>query len=294
MVRRCVGIITMPSGPIRAGVHTGTIRAGVHTGTIRAGVRIKDNAFISDGNVAWFTDNGIDIVPIPFHTKTPERYMNRIHGLYLQGGPEYEPRYMALVGKLLRMAVELNRAGTHFPVWGTCHGFQSMVMEFGGIKRLEMFDSGIKYMSSIRLTSDAHKSHIIQSMTDKFIDYLQNRKGFVYFTHNYGISPKRFYSNPALVSIFNVLSTTVDRKGKEYVSMIEARNLPFYGTQFHPEMEPFRDFFIKELLQNTRKILGCGSKFSKTFRRKYPSTRCKSRKNGRYNSVLMSGRCYFF
>jgi hypothetical protein len=72
-----------------------------------------------------------------------------------------------------------------------------------------------------------------------------------YLDHDYGVSVGRFESNKILRSMFRVLSTCHDRAGKEYVSMIEGRSLPFYGTQFHPDMD--RDlgwmvrFFLREM-----------------------------------------------
>ena len=36
-----------------------------------------------------------------------------------------------------------------------------------------------------------------------------------------------------------MLATNVDRKGKEFCSVIEGKNMPVYGTQFHPEKNNF-------------------------------------------------------
>lgn len=40
----------------------------------------------------------------------------------------------------------------------------------------------------------------------------------VYFYHDYGILYKDFLKNKILTSIFEVTSTTIDDKGREYVS----------------------------------------------------------------------------
>ena len=51
--------------------------------------------------------------------------------------------------------------------------------------------------------------------------------------------------------MFNVVTTSHDRKGVEYVSMIEGKNLPFYGVQFHPEksdkLQWIAEFFVAEM-----------------------------------------------
>jgi len=36
-----------------------------------------------------------------------------------------------------------------------------------------------------------------------------------------------------------VLSSSVDREGKPYVAQVEAKELPIYGNQFHPEKVQF-------------------------------------------------------
>ena len=38
---------------------------------------------------------------------------------------------------------------------------------------------------------------------------------------------------------FRVLAVNVDSHGTEFASLMEARNYPFYGSQFHPEKNAF-------------------------------------------------------
>ena len=46
-------------------------------------------------------------------------------------------------------------------------------------------------------------------------------------------------SNSGLARTFSVLSSSVDREGKPYVAQVEAKELPIYGNQFHPEKVQF-------------------------------------------------------
>jgi len=57
--------------------------------------------------------------------------------------------------------------------------------------------------------------------------------------HQNGIDPASFQNNMALSSMFDMLSTNVDRKGRGFVSSMEAKFYPFYGVQFHPEKNNF-------------------------------------------------------
>mmetsp|Transcript_19701 Transcript_19701/g.39036 ORF Transcript_19701/g.39036 Transcript_19701/m.39036 type:complete len:150 (-) Transcript_19701:15-464(-) len=57
--------------------------------------------------------------------------------------------------------------------------------------------------------------------------------------HHAGITPGHFNSNSQLTGFFNLLATSTDRKGVEFVSSIEGVQQPIYGTQYHPEKTPF-------------------------------------------------------
>ncbi|CAE7251855.1 gghA, partial [Symbiodinium pilosum] len=91
--------------------------------------------------------------------------------------------------------------------------------------------------------------------------------------HHDGVAPDSFASNEHLASLFSVLSTNQDRRGREFVSTIEGRVHPIYGVQWHPErpifewgadegginhsahaieaMQYFANFFISEARKNS-------------------------------------------
>ena len=58
--------------------------------------------------------------------------------------------------------------------------------------------------------------------------------------HHDAVSPADFAANARLSSAFEVLSTNVDRTGRPFVSMVEARGgVPIWATQWHPEKNIF-------------------------------------------------------
>ena len=276
---RSVGIITMPQKEKRAGAD-------------------EAKPFIINNNVAWFADRGIDIVPIPYNTKSPEAYMKRIHGLYLQGGPVYNEDYMKTAVRLLELAVAANKSGEYFPVWGTCHGFQTLIMMFGRLRLdgddLGYFDARRNYMSNVHLTLAGLHSRLAVSWPKWFKSYLE-KGDHVYFANCRGITPEEFLKNKALRAMFSMVGISHDRDRKRFVSIIEARKLPFYGTQFHPEyvptLEPFRSFFVDELLKNHKKKR---SGFVKTFRQRHTRRGCTRSKRGVEHDRFQDAECYFF
>lgn len=49
--------------------------------------------------------------------------------------------------------------------------------------------------------------------------------------HEFGLPPAHYAQWPTLNETFDILTTTLDRKGVEYVSTIEHKRFPFFGTQ---------------------------------------------------------------
>lgn len=254
--------------------------------------------YIIQNNVKWFTDRGVDIVPIPYMTKSPEKYMSRIHGLYFQGGAVYNSDYMRNAARLIELALEANRHGEYFPVWGTCHGFQTMIMIFGEMpmdgSELGYFDAAENYNTNVLLTGADKRARITSEWTPWFRDYIQ-KGDHVYFANMRGLEPGKFLKNSRLRSMFSIIGVSKDRKGVKFVSIIEGKRLPFYGTQFHaeavPTLEPFRAFFIEELLKNTRVKMGRGAK---TFRQRYVSRTCTRGKKEFNHLQFQDCECYYF
>lgn len=57
--------------------------------------------------------------------------------------------------------------------------------------------------------------------------------------HGLGIHPDYFHNITTLRRLLSVLSIDLDRNGKPFVSTIEGKTYPLYGTQWHPEKAPW-------------------------------------------------------
>ena len=73
----------------------------------------------------------------------------------------------------------------------------------------------------------------------QYVMNLYANENLALFAHRAGISPKTYTENSVLSDFYNILSTSFDRNNTEYVSLIEAKNYPIYGSQFHPEKNIF-------------------------------------------------------
>lgn len=194
----------------------------------------KGIAFITKTLVDWFKRVGVEVVPIPFTTplKDAQMVVKGIDGLCLQGGPEIHPVYKKLVFKMLDLVTEAK-----MPVFGICHGFQMMLMYVSGLT-LQRIPRGPGSVLQVSCDSEILKGH----------DLTVSPKTFL---HDYGVYYDRFIENKSLTKTFRLLTVSEDRDGKVYASGIEGRDLPFWGFQFHPELDRgldwMADFFKSQM-----------------------------------------------
>jgi gamma-glutamyl hydrolase len=211
----------------------------------------KPYAYISTDLYKWLQKTGVTIVPIPpnISPAAAAAYFEHIHGLFLHPGWSDQPRYEALIRQFLRMAVEANRAGDYFPVWGTCQGLQRIMQYFGG--DLEDLHS-LNLQKGSKIILHSTDSRILNYATAAQANYFRN-KFIPYFNHEKGISLYNFMMNKGLRDTFNVITTSHDRKGVEYISMIEGKDLPFYGVQYHPEKSVHLGWMVAFLVAEMQK-----------------------------------------
>ena len=223
--------------------------------TMPASNRSHTYSYITEDTVKWL--RGIEVVPIVVGTDLNDAaaLMRTCHGLYLSGGPAYEPTYFLLARHLLIIAVYMNRQCIYFPVWGVCHGFQMLVAVFGSVWPLESLDAMKHVDGHLRRVTGATGSRLLKSATVSQRRRLYAKNCRV-FSHQYGISLSSFLKNEQLPRLFRICCTSLDRNGKEYVSLIEGFDLPFYGLQFHPEYETGLGWMATFLKAELRKRIG--------------------------------------
>ena len=201
-------------------------RVGIPTMPVKG----SKNSYITVKNVEWLEKAGLTIVPIPVSTSLTEakRLCKGLSGIFLQGGPQYDRQYILLIRTLLKEAIE-----NMIPVWGTCHGFQMLVMLIGGFWPLDDMRGMIQKRAVLK-EYDTKESVLYKTATKAEKNHLH---GPIPFSHENGITLKHFLRNKILCHVFRPLTTTKDGKGTEYVSSIEGKFLPFWGVQYHPELD---------------------------------------------------------
>ena len=101
------------------------------------------------------------------------------------------------------------------------------------ILELDAFDSeGISW--PLNFTAAAKSSVLYGSMPQSMYNNLATEP-LTDNLHHDGVTPQAFAASKPLTAAFTMLSTNVDRKGKPFVSSMEAKALPIFATQYHPE-----------------------------------------------------------
>jgi gamma-glutamyl hydrolase len=229
----CIGIITIP--------HLKKVKYG--------------QTHIMKPYVDWFEERGVRVIPIPYDTTQHEMYFNMVNGLFIPGGETTFIVKNKTFVDTVKTFFELSLAeDEYFPIWGTCFGFELLIFLIGGFYKLKHYPARGFY--PLHITPAGYTSRMFRSFSQHYLHYLEHHKS-CNNNHEYGISPTDFNNNDHLRRFYNILATSTDNNGKEYVAAIESKYYPVYGVQWHPERQRttghFVDFFVSELKKNKHK-----------------------------------------
>jgi len=262
----CVGIITIP--------HQKKIKHG--------------SSHVMKTYVDWFINRGVQVVLIPYDTTEHEMYFNMVHGLLIPGGETgfivKNKSFMNSVARFIELSLQPH---VYFPIWGTCFGFEMLLFVVGGFSKLKRYPADGLYPITI-----TKKGRMFRSFSPTYLRFLEKEPSTLQH-HDYAISLDDFMKQPHLSQFYNIIATSIDDKGQEYVAAIESPYYPIYGVMWHPERQSnagaFADFFLSELRKNKRKPVPPSFLFSSTSKQAhYLPHHCTQYKQ------LDHYICYFF
>uniref|UniRef100_A0AAZ3QY94 folate gamma-glutamyl hydrolase n=1 Tax=Oncorhynchus tshawytscha TaxID=74940 RepID=A0AAZ3QY94_ONCTS len=159
--------------------------------------------------------------------------------LLIGGSSDLETSDFAKVaGIFYRLALKANDAGDSFPIWGTCLGMQLLTCLVAG-ENLLTKTTAENMALPLNLTKEAHSSQMFQGFPSDVMKAL-SQEALTGNFHQYGVTMKTFKENEKLQSFFSILSTNTAENGAIFVSTMEGRTYPFYGVQWHPEVNRFQ------------------------------------------------------
>jgi gamma-glutamyl hydrolase len=209
--------------------------------------------YVAASYVKWLESAGAESVPIPYNSTDDQvdHLFPQLNGVLFPGGGATLPPGAK---RVFDLALAANDNGTHFPVWGTCLGFEWLVELVSGDYKIleEGFDSENVSLplsltgaaSSSRLygptvSVPGHRDRSEAAAAQWRSDLGDASNPVAMNNHQAGISPSKFAADAKLPTFFTVLSTNQDRGGRSFVSTLEGKAYPVYGTQWHPEKNNF-------------------------------------------------------
>lgn len=164
--------------------------------------------------------------------------LSKVNGVLFQGGSRYldlTKPWETNAEFILSEVKKMNDNGIHFPLWGTCQGFELLMSLIHGDRSILTDFNAYNIKSNIIMSRGGR---MYENFSDKDI-YDLNNKDVTQQFHNLGVSPKDFSDSTGLSNFFNITAYGNDRNGTVYISTVEAIKYPIYGVQHHPEKTPF-------------------------------------------------------
>eukprot|EP01086_Lenisia_limosa_P016259 TRINITY_DN591_c0_g9_i1.p1 TRINITY_DN591_c0_g9~~TRINITY_DN591_c0_g9_i1.p1 ORF type:complete len:318 (+),score=88.63 TRINITY_DN591_c0_g9_i1:83-1036(+) len=232
--------------------------------------------YIAASYVRWVEQAGGRVVPIPLHSTEEEldRFFESVNGLLFPGGGEdlkfnstrrLRNAFTESERYVFHKAMKINEMGTVFPIWGTCLGFESMMMLASNDDRILDLSGpfnawNLRYPLHFQI--DPQMTKMFSNASSQMISNLENKRLTSNY-HHYGVAPSVWNSYPA-ASQWNVISTNKDEDGKDFISSVENKLHPFFATQWHPEKPQF-EFAVHHDIIHTQDAVQVGQFLANRF-----------------------------
>ena len=194
--------------------------------------------------VTWIEQAGGRALPILLN-QPPEYYWQifaKTNGILFPGGNQgIDPDDIYTdEGEILwKLAKQANDRGDYYPIWGTCLGFEELsVLETGNGDVISLDVKATNLALPLRLTPGAINSRLFRSFPADLIRALRSQ-AITFNSHDHGLLVSEYESNSQVHDFFEMLSYNATPSGQLFVSTMESRDYPFYGTQWHPEKNNF-------------------------------------------------------
>ncbi|KAI5645421.1 peptidase c26 domain-containing protein [Phthorimaea operculella] len=221
-------------------------------------------SYIAASYVKDVEASGARVVPIMIGKDRSyyEDLLSKLNGVLFPGGATYfnQSNGYADAGQhIYEIAKQLNDAGDYFPVFGTCLGFELLIILASGRGREEnrircysilIIDlAQVPWAQDIRILlhnacvywtskkQNFQSSKMFKDVPQNILEVLANEEVTVN-AHQFCIVDKNLDAYN-LTEDWLVTSHSNDEHGVEFISSIEHKRYPFYGVQFHPEKSAF-------------------------------------------------------
>lgn len=185
---------------------------------------LKGKSYIAASYVKYLEMAGARVVPIEGDLSDDEllKIFNSINGLLFTGGEVNleSSSYYRTTKRLFQLATTVNSVNDYFPILGICRGMQAMLVHTTGSLSILQLTNARNYTTSLKWIST--DSQLLADIPKKLIQSMSTSNITSHF-HKYGITPNDFHRNKRVNKMFDILATSLDRNGKEFVSIYQGK-----------------------------------------------------------------------
>lgn len=193
-----------------------------------------------DNYIRWIELSGasVEIIPYTVTKEKLQKQLSLIDGVIWTGGSIQTDRYtekqhmtfLTTLQQCFYLAIQYNDAGRKFPIWGSCLGFELLVLFASQYPLSHIFDHIQMHeqnsQNTIEFTTEPSRlKHWFSAKTRLKMAKIPCANHH----HKLGFD---------IQPLPHIRIVSVD---SGFINMIEYKAYPFYGVQFHPE-RPFSPF----------------------------------------------------
>lgn len=146
--------------------------------------------------------------------------------------------YMNYVIRLMNAAIRLNEERGSFPVWGTCLGFETMLLALSNMTTLLTYKLGdVNFIHPVKFNRNLSSAFNAVFSSEDF-DLMEQNALFCFY-HEYGFMLDETLANEYVSENINILASQITERGDVVVAAYQHKKYPFIGVQYHPERTQF-------------------------------------------------------
>ncbi|XP_015365718.1 PREDICTED: gamma-glutamyl hydrolase B-like [Diuraphis noxia] len=202
-----------------------------------------NSSYIAASYVKSIEASGGRVVPV-FTNRTTKYYIDmvrKVNGILVPGGGcafNISSGIGRSTNEIFQIAKIVNKLNDHFPILGICLGFELLLM--ASIKGKFPFSKCKAQNMNLPLTlvpEMEEKSVLFRNMPKDIQNILLTKP--VTANHHIKCMRKTNFTSMDLDKFWNPITVNEDKDNLTFISIIEAKNYPFVGLQFHPEKNAY-------------------------------------------------------